>query len=232
MRAVLGGKRWARVGHVMRLPGRAQLVPRIPLRARTLACASLRPPSRRADHMGMAAPTYYTADMVRALPDDGKRYETVHGELLVTPSPGVAHQWVISRLLERLFPYLATYPRWRLLTSPADISWAPDVLVQPDIFVVPAEELSSLAWASVRTLPLTIEVLSPSTRRYDRFTKRLAYQEYGVTVYWIVDIVGRAVEVWTPGAAFPSVERERVVWQVPGGAEPLVLPLSAVFADL
>ena len=37
----------------------------------------------------MAAPRYWTADMVRALPDDGKRYETVYGELLVCPSPGV-----------------------------------------------------------------------------------------------------------------------------------------------
>lgn len=27
--------------------------------------------------MGMAAPIYYTADMVRALPDDGNRYEVV-----------------------------------------------------------------------------------------------------------------------------------------------------------
>ena len=45
-------------------------------------------PLRRAELMGMAV-TYYTADMVRALPDDGKRYETVHGELLVTPAPSV-----------------------------------------------------------------------------------------------------------------------------------------------
>ena len=30
--------------------------------------------------MGMSAPVYYTADMVRAMPDDGNRYETVHGE--------------------------------------------------------------------------------------------------------------------------------------------------------
>ena len=30
---------------------------------------------------------YFTADMVRALPDDGKRYELVDGELLVTPAP-------------------------------------------------------------------------------------------------------------------------------------------------
>jgi len=34
--------------------------------------------------MGMAAPTYYTAEMVRRLPDDGNRYEVVYGELLVT----------------------------------------------------------------------------------------------------------------------------------------------------
>jgi hypothetical protein len=31
--------------------------------------------------MGMAAPTYFTAEMVRAMPDDGSRYE-VYGELL------------------------------------------------------------------------------------------------------------------------------------------------------
>ena len=31
--------------------------------------------------MGMAAPLYYTADMVRALPEDGNRYEVVYGEL-------------------------------------------------------------------------------------------------------------------------------------------------------
>jgi len=37
--------------------------------------------------MRMAAPAYYTAQMVRALPDDGQRHEVVQGELLVTPAP-------------------------------------------------------------------------------------------------------------------------------------------------
>ena len=32
----------------------------------------------------MAAPTYYTADMVWAMADNGNRYETLHGELVVT----------------------------------------------------------------------------------------------------------------------------------------------------
>src|SRR5881397_1368001 len=44
-------------------------------------------PRRGLDHMGMVAPLYYTAEMVRTLPEDRNRYETVHGELLVTPPP-------------------------------------------------------------------------------------------------------------------------------------------------
>ena len=47
---------------------------------------------RGVDTMGMAAPTYWTAEMVRQLPDDGNRYEVVHGELLVTPAPRFDHQ--------------------------------------------------------------------------------------------------------------------------------------------
>jgi hypothetical protein len=38
------------------------------------------PSTRVGTHrIGMAAPTYYTADTVRALPDDGNRYEVVYG---------------------------------------------------------------------------------------------------------------------------------------------------------
>ena len=38
--------------------------------------------------MGMPQATHgWTAEMARALPDDGNRYEVVDGELLVTPAP-------------------------------------------------------------------------------------------------------------------------------------------------
>jgi hypothetical protein len=83
--------------------------------------------------MGMAAPVYYTADMVRALPEDGNRYEAVFGELLVTPSPRVWHQVIVGRLLEVLTAYLHRYPVGYALSSPADISWSADTLVQPDV---------------------------------------------------------------------------------------------------
>jgi hypothetical protein len=56
--------------------------------------------------MGMAASTYWTADMVRALPDDGNRYEVVYGELLATPAPRMLHQIVVSGLTVALSQYL------------------------------------------------------------------------------------------------------------------------------
>jgi Uma2 family endonuclease len=176
--------------------------------------------------MGMAAPIYYTADMVRALPDDGKRYETVHGELLVTPAPRLAHQYVVTQLVLQLGPYLARHPVGQVLLAPADISWAPDVLVQPDVFVVAIDEARSLDWQQMKTLLLAVEVLSPSTSRYDRFTKRRAYQEYQVPWYWMLDIDERAAEVWTPQATFPVIERRRLEWQPAGAKEPLVIPLE------
>ena len=178
--------------------------------------------------MGMAAPIYYTADMVRALPDDSNRYETVHGELLVTPAPRADHQYVVSELFGRLYGYLKQYPVGQVLTSPADISWVPDVLVQPDLFVVPMDEVRTFDWTRMKTLLLAIEVLSPSTRRYDRFTKRRAYQEFQVPWYWMVDIEGRGVEVWMPEASLPTIERERVVWHPQGAAGPLALPLADI----
>ena len=55
-------------------------------------------------------------------------------------------------------------PAW-CSTSPADISWGPDVLVQPDVFVVAPDEARTLTWSRVRTLLLVAEVLSPSTAR-------------------------------------------------------------------
>jgi hypothetical protein len=47
---------------------------------------------RRAYPMGMPAQDMvWTAEMARALPDDGNRYEVLDGELFVTPVPSGYH---------------------------------------------------------------------------------------------------------------------------------------------
>jgi Uma2 family endonuclease len=182
--------------------------------------------------MGMAAPTYYTADMVRALPDDGQRYELVHGELLVTPAPRAWHQEIVARLFEQLRAFVRDRAIGHVLMSPADISWADDTLVQPDVFVVDLAEARTLDWTRMKTLLLAVEVLSPSTARADRFTKRRLYQEVGVRTYWIVDPERRCVEVWTPDATFPVVKWDAVTWQPLGAAEPLRVLLGELFKPI
>jgi Uma2 family endonuclease len=182
--------------------------------------------------MGMAAPIYYTAEMVRALPADGNRYEVVHGELLVTPAPRLWHQEVIRRLTTSLSAYLDVERAGHLVVSPADISWGPDTLVQPDLFVVPLEQARTLDWARMTDLLLVVEVLSPSSGRADRFTKRLEYQRQRVPLYWIVDPDEQQVEVWTPDDNFPRLERERLVWQPAGAASSFTLDLQELFRPI
>ncbi len=182
--------------------------------------------------MGMAVPIYYTAEMVRALPEDGNRYEVVHGELLVTPAPRLWHQEVIRRLSNTLSGYLDVERVGHLPFSPADISWGPDTLVQPDLFVMPLEQARTLDWAQITDLLLVAEVLSPSSRRADRFTKRLEYQRRGVPVYWIIDPDDRQAEIWTPGDTFPRFERERLAWHPAGARTAFKLELLELFKPI
>lgn len=174
----------------------------------------------------------YTVDEVLAFPSDGNRYELVDGELLVSPAPANRHQTIIMRLVLRLGPYLAARGRPdNVKTAPADISWTKDVLVQPDIFVTTAEE-SLLPWAKVKHLVLAIEVLSPSSHRADRVTKRRTYQRFGVETYWIVDPDARVVEVWRPGDEAPELITGTLTWRPTAETPAVEIDLPALFANL
>ena len=182
--------------------------------------------------MGMAAPTHYTALQVRGFPADGNRYEVVHGELLVTPAPRLLHQEVVGRLFVALRSYLDAEPIGHALLAPADISWGPDTLVQPDVFVVPLDQARTLDWARIRDLLLVAEVLSPSSARADRFTKRTEYQRQGVPLYWVADPDEQRVEIWTSRDTTPRLERKRLTWWPDGAGRPFEIELGELFRPI
>lgn len=181
--------------------------------------------------MGMPqAVESWTPDRVRALPEDGRRYEVVAGELLVTPAPSLAHQEAIRRLLGVLSDYTERTRVGHATFSPADLTPEPGALVQPDLFVVglvagrrPRE------WRDVERLVLAVEVLSPSTARADRTVKRRLFQRAGVPEYWIVDLDARLVERWRPGDERPEVLVEGLRWEPDPDAPALVIDLPAFF---
>ncbi len=157
----------------------------------------------------------WTAAAVRAIPEDGKRYELIDGELVVTPAPAGRHQRAVLELIRRLDSWLLEQGTAWLLMSPADISLGEDEILQPDVFVYRTATGHALQdWSDITSLVLVIEVLSPSTARYDRHLKRRRYQRAGVPEYWIVDLDGRVVERWGPDDQRPEVLTNRLQWTV------------------
>ena len=174
----------------------------------------------------------WTAEMALALPADGNRYEVLEGELFVTPAPSLVHQSVLGALHRMLYDFVRENHVGALLTSPADIVFAPDRLVQPDLFVAPpVEGQRPDSWKAIHALVLAIEVLSPSTAFADRNRKRRIYMSAPVDEYWIVDLDARVVERWMNGTDRAEVLTESLIWHPRDAAAPITIDLVALFEE-
>ncbi|HEU4642682.1 MAG TPA: Uma2 family endonuclease [Gemmatimonadaceae bacterium] len=184
--------------------------------------------------MTMAAATMrWTADMVRALPDDGNRYEVVDGELLVTPAPTWEHQAASRKLFLHLHGYLAAHALGEAILAPADVEFADDRMVEPDLFVVPLiDGRAPRTWEEAGCVILAVEILSPSTARADRLVKRRLYQRLRVPEYWIVDVDARLVERWRPDDQRPEMLAKHLAWRPDSAHPPLAIDLAAYFAEV
>jgi len=194
------------------------------------------PSVRRAEHiMAMpAAQRRWTAGEVRQLiaesPLSTPRYELVEGELLVTPSPNAPHQRAVFLLARAIDDYLERNPIGEMYTSPFDVELEPDTIVQPDVFVLPPREADRVRKEMpARELLVAAEVLSPSSSRGDRVTKRPLYGRR-VPEYWILDLDARLVERWPLHARQPEIIVSILEWQPTDAAEPFRLDLASYFA--
>lgn len=183
--------------------------------------------------MHMAINRLWTVDEVRALPDDGMRYEVVDGQLLVTPAPSWTHGEAVQELQYRLHAWLRKVGIGHVKVAPADVVLGPRTLVQPDLFVVPlVNGRRPDDWTEAGRMLLAVEVLSPGTARRDRIVKRELYQRTHVPEYWIVDVDTRAVERWRANELRAELLAERIEWRPEGVEEPLIIDLAEYFADV
>jgi Uma2 family endonuclease len=127
----------------------------------------------------------WTLDDLDLLPDDGQRYELVDGGLVVTPPPTQRHQMLGDDLRERLQAAAPSGWRTRLefpLPFAQDTQRIPDVVVHRWPLQQPRDdERNPVGPADVG---LIVEVVSPSTRRTDRFAKPGEYAEAGIGLFW------------------------------------------------
>ncbi|MGH7606757.1 MAG: Uma2 family endonuclease [Gemmatimonadales bacterium] len=178
--------------------------------------------------MPIPLPTY-TVDLVRAFPDDGQRYELVEGILLVTPAPALDHQVVVSRIVTALSTYVGARAH---TVSPGEIEIGPTLHLEPDVLVFPSTFGPGSKWTEITDWWLAVEVLSPSSKHYDRDYKLEAYLRVGVAEVWIVDLDRRCCEVSGADGRRLIPAYRSVRWQPAGLARPLELDLEGVFRDL
>src|ERR687894_2597688 len=137
----------------------------------------------------------WTYEDLNSLPDDGRRYEIIEGELYEMPAPIWDHAITIMNLILLLAPVVQALGG-RVLTAPLDVFFEGADPVQPDIVVLLPESAAVGAGRGVEGAPdLLIEVLSPANRGRDLLTKRALYARAGVREYWIVDPASRVVEI-------------------------------------
>jgi Uma2 family endonuclease len=127
--------------------------------------------------------------------------EIIAGELITHPRPAPRHALAASALGSAIFSrYDRSSPDgpggWWILDEP-ECHLGSDIIV-PDIAgwrqsTMP--ELPETAWFEI-TPDWVCEIISPSTHKHDRSTKRDVYARERIGHYWIVDPVERLIEVF------------------------------------
>ena len=142
----------------------------------------------------------WTSADLKVLPDDGKRYEIIDGELYVSRQPHWHHQYTCGRLFSVLDAWSQrTQAGWPNLAP--GVIFAQDDDVAPDVvWVSHARRTAALGTEGhLHAAPeLVVEVLSPGSanERRDRGVKLKLYSRRGVLEYWIVDWRTQQVAVY------------------------------------
>src|SRR5438270_10359052 len=100
------------------------------------------------------------------------------------------------------------------VVGPGAITVPPRTQLQPDILIYPARYSIDSEWEEIDEHWLAVEVLSRSSRVYDREIKRDAYITLGVQEVWLVDRWDRTVEV-SGSDARKHIVRDVLRWRVP-----------------
>ncbi|MEX2049011.1 MAG: Uma2 family endonuclease [Gemmatimonadota bacterium] len=176
------------------------------------------------------------AEFARLPSETGTRYEIIDGELVVTPSPSVRHQRIVTDLVTLLNTFVRSNDLGQLFSGPLDVLFAEGDYLEPDVVFVGHGKAKLVSERGIEGPPdLVVEVASPSTAKRDRGIKLDRYRHFGVREYWMVDGYARTLEVWdlARGAETARVlgETDRLAWTPVDGGPTLEVDVGAILGS-
>jgi Uma2 family endonuclease len=141
-----------------------------------------------------------TYDDLCQTPDDGKRYEIIGGELIVSPAPNLAHQDMLCDLYVIIRDHLRTRRQLgKVLLAPFDVRLSPHDIVEPHLLFIGQDWLDILESGRYAMGPpdLVVEIVSPSSRKTDQGAKLDLYARAGIPEYWLIDPATRRFQLFT-----------------------------------
>lgn len=139
----------------------------------------------------------YTIDDIYALPD-GERAELIDGKIYYMAPPNRRHQDIIFSLSRKIADYIeSNNGDCKVYLAPFAVFLNEDDknYVEPDISIIcDSDKLNDKG--CVGAPDWIIEIVSPSSKLMDYFTKLFKYRTSGVKEYWIVDPIKQRVTVY------------------------------------
>ena len=149
--------------------------------------------------------TRMTADEFLAIGETERKFELVHGVVMMSPSPNRTHQRTLSELVGQVQPFVSRHELGEVLTD-YDVRVSDSVVYEPDMLFVCAEKLRQFSDKMDFAPDIVVEILSPSTHRKDLETKLRDYEQFGVPEYWVLNPeVGEAMFLRLIGSTYVEV---------------------------
>jgi len=139
-----------------------------------------------------------TIDDMYHMPKDGRKYELVDGEVVVSPA-GFRHAEIVAKIVHIVATYLDDNPIGKVYGANTGVIFPNGNLRSPDVFFVRSEKLpggkSPITFGEL--IPdFAVEVLSPGDRSGQVAQKIGECLEYGVPIVWLVDPKDQNVTVY------------------------------------
>lgn len=122
-------------------------------------------------------------------------FEKINGKIvMMSPRPAINHNSVIVNLTHIFTGYLKG-KRCRNFSDGVDVHLDENNTFVPDAMIVCNKDI--IKSDGIYGAPdLVVEVLSPSTARYDKGMKKDLYEKHGVREYWIISPNDKSIEVY------------------------------------